>query len=290
MFNLFSDRGYKSYIQDTLHFMKLYGKNYVLNFFLINIVFILINAFVGHYFLSSFRDDLLAGKFSKMLFEYGLFALVYYLFSMTVFSFPPIYARLLVDREDKTLPIHATEILKEYKSILGKMFKFHGYLILWIFLFLIGIVLCIVTLIGIPALLILIPFFFVWMQFSYYNYLYHNVPLTKSMGVSYKLLKKDFWPIAGSFLALILITTILGTVFGFIPLGFEYIASITTSSGEFSWAKSLTENNSNLLIKVYTDVINAFFMLIQLTAIIIMFFTQQATQIKVANEIDQIGS
>ena len=31
-------------------------------------------------------------------------------------------------------------------------------------------------------------------------------------------------------------------------------------------------------------------MLIQLTAIIIMFFTQQATQIKVANEIDQIGS
>jgi len=290
MFNLFSDRGYKSYIQDTLHFMKVYGKNFTMNFFLINSLFILINAFVGHYFLGSFREDLLAGKFSKMFLEYGLFALIYYLFSMTVFSFPPIYSRLLLHREDTTQPIHVSEILKEYKSILGKMFKFHLYLLLWLFLFLLAVILCVVTIIGIPALAILIPFFFIWMQYSYYHYLYHDIPLTKSTGVSYKLLKQNFWPIAGSFLALFVLTTLLNTIFAFIPIGIEYIASVTTASGEFSWVKSLTDSNANLFVKVYTDMINAFFLLVQLTAICVMFYSQHASQMKVANEIDQIGA
>lgn len=289
MYNLFSTRAYKSYINDTLHFMKVYGKNYILNFFIINVLFILINSFVGHYFLNTFREDLMAGEFSKMFLEYGLFILVYYIFSMTVLTFPPIYARLLLEKEDKSEKIHFREILKEYKSLLGKIVKFHLYLIVWVILFILSFVVCAITIIGIPALVILIPFFLVWMQFSYYNYLYHDVPLTKSTGEGYRQIKKDFWPIAGSFLAVLFITTILSSVFSFIPATFSYAASVTTGSGEYSWVTSLTESNNNLLAQVYSNLINAFFLLIQLTSIVVMFYTQRAKEIKVTNEIDQIG-
>ena len=289
MYNLFSTRAYKSYMNDTLHFMKVYGKNYILNFFIINILFILLNSFVSHYFLGSFREDVMDGNFSKMIFEYGLFVVVYYLFSMTVFAFPPIYARLLLDREDKTVKITINELLKEYKTLFGKIVKFQLYQIVWIILFVISIVICVVTIIGIPALVILIPFFLVWMQFSYYNYLYHEVPLTKSIGVGYRQIKKNFWPIAGSFLGVLFITFILSSVFSFIPSTLEYVSSVTTSNGEYSWVGSITEANNNLLAVVYSNVIKAFFLLIQMTSIVVMFYTQLAKDIKVTNEIDQIG-
>lgn len=166
----------------------------------------------------------------SILFVVGVLAFIVNL------SFPVIYTQLIAERKTD---FDTREIIGVMKKQIGKYFIF---LIGSIFIFLpIMLVaafisaLLIFVIIGIPIMLILIPFVIGWMNLTLYFYLNESIGFFEALGKGFNGMTKNFWPAVFSNLIMLVIIQVILSIITMIP----YMIYI------FSFIVPAVENNAD---------------------------------------------
>lgn len=234
MFQLYKKRGFSEFISDTFAFLKLEGKNYFKNYFIINGPLLLILVVCIYFAMKVYMDALFSSVNSQNFGEnqllndlmnnipififLGIISFFAILFiSFVSYSFPISYLKLVSTKSDIT----TQSIFQTMKVKLGKTILFFLASIL-VFLPIIAItvtllILLSIIIIGIPLLIILIPALFSWIKLSYYDYISTENDYLKSVGNGFELLKSKFWPIVGSTMIMYLIYYIIYSAITMVP-------------------------------------------------------------------------
>lgn len=234
MFQLYKKRGFSEFISDTFAFLKLEGKNYFKNYFIINGPLLLILVVCIYFAMNIYMDALFSSVNSQNFGEnqllndlmnnipififLGIISFIVILFiSFVCYSFPISYLKLVSNKRDIT----TQSIFQTMKEKLAKTIMFFLASIL-VFLPIIAItvtllILLSIIIIGIPLLIILIPALFSWVKLSFYDYITTENDYLKSVGNGFELLKSKFWPIVGSTMIMYLIYYIIYSVFTMVP-------------------------------------------------------------------------
>jgi len=201
-------RGFSEFFTDSFQFIKINAVHFFTNYFIINGLFLILY-FVFNYFNSN--DSQLPG----FLVVIGVILLIF--FYIINFSFVPIYMILY---QEKGTQFNHNDILKYMSQNAGKILIFVLItLILSIPIFIafyISAILVAITIVGILFLPLLFAAFFLWLQMTYYEYLYSNKNYFDCMGYGFTLFTKKFWATTAS---TALLYTIIMVVY-FLALGF----------------------------------------------------------------------
>lgn len=250
MFELYKKRDLSAYFSDTITFFKIFGKHFFKNFFIINGVFLMILV-VLIYFISKiymevlFSNGINMGNNPDYLVDYfnnnvlliiGCFIVVFLLIiilSMLNISFPVIYLKLFEKTKSDTFSTQ--EIIDDLKKIVGKMLVFllgSVFIIMPLAFIVFGFLflLCFI-LIGIPLLIIAGAAFFSWVTLSYYEFILNKVSFLNALSNGYRMVKQQFWTIAGTTFLMILLIQIIQGFITMVP----YLISIV-------WMLTATEN------------------------------------------------
>jgi hypothetical protein len=214
MFQLFKVRNFNSLINDTFTFFKVCGKNYFKNYLIINggllLVIAVLGFIIGKVFLENFFAGVASGDPSQMFgaeFEENLGLIItlsilagilLLIISIINYSYPVVYLTLF----EKNKKPDAKEIFNGIKSKIGRIILFGllslvTFLPLFIPVALLGVLLFVII-IGIPGTLILLAAYSSWIYLTFYDYLNTKDGFFTSMGRSWNILTKNFWPNVGS--------------------------------------------------------------------------------------------
>lgn len=214
MFQLFKVRNFNSLINDTFTFFKVCGKNYFKNYLIINggllLVIAVLGFIIGKVFLENFFAGVASGDPSQIFgaeFEENLGLIItlsilagilLLIISIINYSYPVVYLTLF----EKNKKPDAKEIFNGIKSKIGRIILFGllslvTFLPLFIPVALLGVLLFVII-IGIPGTLILLAAYSSWIYLTFYDYLNTKDGFFTSMGRSWNILTKNFWPNVGS--------------------------------------------------------------------------------------------
>lgn len=248
MFQLFKERNFNDYINDTFQFFKILGKHFFKTYFVVNGGLLLIVT-VLIYFLSKIYMDFVfsmvsAGNleqqnsmFSYFTTNFGMiitiFILVvlFFLFvSLMQFAFPVVYLDLYDQKKGNNFT--PKDILIGIRKRIPKILKFViGFLFIMMPLFCIVfafvIMLCLVI-IGIPVLFIALPATMSFVNLTFFYYMNSEEGFFSAMGDAIDTIKGHFWPILGSTMIMFLIIQIVSTVFTLVPYFFGVASMFTT--------------------------------------------------------------
>lgn len=246
MFQLFKERNFSDYINDTFQFFKILGKHFFKLFFVVNgglmlLAIVLIYFFTKVYFdfiisgvsANGFQDNYMANFIQANIgtiiaCSIGAFLLLM-LVSIMQFTFPVIYLDLYDSK--KGTDFTAKDILLGLRKRIGKIIKFVIGSIFIIFpIFFVVMVLnflLVFVIIGIPLLLITMPALMSWVNLSFYYYMNSEESFFSALGDGFETLRGQFWPIVFSTLILFVIYYVITTTFTLIPYFFG-IASMFT--------------------------------------------------------------
>lgn len=232
MFQLYKKRNFNELISDTFNFFKVHGKNYYANYIAINGGIILVLIVLLYFFFKIFYDGLFSNGIAntgtgfesyllqniELFIGYGIGVFILILILTFVNSLYPIaYLKLIEKNEER----NASNLWKFIKSNIGKSLMF--LLLSLITIFPIAIILgllcffLIFILIGIPLILLVMPSIFIWISFSYYNYITTNDGYFNSVSKGYKLFIKKPWPLIGSTIVIYFIVNTVVSFISFIP-------------------------------------------------------------------------
>lgn len=244
-FQLYKKRNFSAYINDSIQFFKLYGKNYFKNYIIINgallllicalfyIVFKDLFSNMGH--PTALNNWFLAdGNIALAFFVFILFIIISIVSSILCLGQPISYVRL-IEKSNKD-EFTASEILQDIMTYAGRMFVFGliSFIVLLPIMFvfiLIGTMLSLV-LVGIPVLIIGIPALIVWSMQGLLVYIYEESGYFSAMKKAWKILMSNFWHIVGSSIVVYILISIAQSAFNMVPY-FTMIGSIVSSGSEF---------------------------------------------------------
>ena len=136
MMQFYKKRDFGALISDTFNFVKLYGKNYFKNYFVINGLLIILMAvlvFFGFKNIFSLIFEGIGGGNSASIGRYFLenivqiiftslfIFLVFILISVVNYSYPVLYLKRLIETGNKNIAVD--EIMSDVKKNIGKIFK-----------------------------------------------------------------------------------------------------------------------------------------------------------------------
>ncbi len=248
MFQLFKERNFSDYINDTFQFFKVQGKHFFKTYFIINGGLLLIAVVLIYFFIKIYTDfvfskisenvnapqnDLSAffnanfGLMISLIIGAFLFFIIVFLIQ---FSFPVVYLDLYDNKKgDNFTP---KEILIGIKKRIPKLLKFAVGTIfilspLLIIVFGLLIMLCFII-IGIPLLLIMGPAMLSFIHLTFYYYMNSKEGFFSAIGDGFDTVKQQFWPIIGTTAVMIFIIQIVSTIFTMIPYIFGMVSVFTT--------------------------------------------------------------
>lgn len=248
MFQLFKERNFSDYINDTFQFFKVLGKHFFKLYFVVNGGLLLIATVLIYFFTKVYFDFIISnlngtgvqdnfiGNYIQanfgMLVTFMIVAFVLFLIiSLMQFAFPVLYLDLYDSR--KGIDFAAKDILYALKKRIGKIIKFVLGSIFIIFPIVVIVMvlnfLMFFIIIGIPLIFITMPALMSWVNLSFYYYMNSDESFFSALGDGFETIKGQFWPIVLSTLVLFIIYYIVTSVFTLIPYLFG-IASIFTTT------------------------------------------------------------
>lgn len=310
MFQLYKKRGFSEFVGDTFSFIKLEGKNYFKNYFIINGPLLLILVVCVYFLTKVYMDaifssingnnsnpnNILNELMNNMPLFIGLGILSFVLIliiSLINFLFPVCYLKLVGAKKDTS----TQSLFDEMKLKLGKTILFFlASLLVFVpifFVVMILLVLLMMIIIGIPLLIIIGPALISWIKLSYYDYITTENDYLKSVGNGFELIKTKFWPVVGSTIVMFFIFYLVSTIFTMIP----YFISLGTLFADIETNVNKTDAFSTVsilfsLIMVLSIIFN--YTLQNLVfinqGIIFYSITDEIENISIKSDIDLIGT
>jgi hypothetical protein len=284
MFQLFKDRNFNDYINDTFQFFRVLGKHYFKNFFIINGGLLLLSVVLIYFFSKVYFDFVfsklsggIAGSQQNNLDTYfsnniGLIitlvivGIVFFMIvSLIQFAFPVVYLDLY--DKNKGTNFMPKDILNGLKSRIPKLLKFTFGSIFVIFpVFIITIVVLVLlcfVIIGIPLFFITMPALVSWINLSFYYYMNSDEGFFSAIGDGFDTVKQQFWPIVGSTAIMYIIIQIVNTIFTMVPYIFGMASIFTTLSESGNSADKFSGFSSMMVIVMVVSVIVSFILINQ---------------------------
>ncbi len=310
MFQLYKKRGFSEFISDTFEFLKLEGKNYFKNYFIINGPLLLVLV-VCIYFLTKVYMDVV---FSSMVainpntnnilndlmnniplfISLGLVSFVLIIIvSLINYSYPISYLKLVGTKSEIT----TQNIINLMKEKLGKTILFFLASLL-VFVPIITIVMLLLVLlmmiiIGFPLMIIIGPALVSWMKLSYYDYITTDNDYLKSVGNGFELLKSKFWPIVGSTMIMYIIFYIILSIFTLIPyfigLGLMFVDTNANSDQTEAFSTLSILASAIMVISTISNYTLQNIVFVN-QGIIFYSITDEKENISIKSDIDLIGS
>ena len=149
MMQFYKKRDFGALISDTFNFVKLYGKNYFKNYFVINGLLIILMAVLVFFGFKNFFSLIFEGiggnsasigryfleNIVQIIFTSLFIFLVFILISVVNYSYPVLYLKRLTETGNKNITVD--EIMSDVKKNIGKIFKlFLGFVFIIIPLYL----------------------------------------------------------------------------------------------------------------------------------------------------------
>jgi hypothetical protein len=248
MFQLFKERNFSDYINDTFQFFKMHGKHFFKNYFIINGPFLLLATVLIYFLMKIYMEFVFSmasggavlqenyiGNYINANFELMIALIIgailfFMIISLFQFTLPLVYLDLLDNKKGNDFTVK--DILSGMKKRIPKILKFvigtvfillPLYMIVFGFLFL----LCFII-IGIPLLLIMAPALFSFGHLTFYYYMNSAEGFFSAIGDAFYTVKNQFWPIVGATVVMIIIIQIVNTIFTMIPYVFGMASMFTT--------------------------------------------------------------
>ena len=145
----YKKRDFGALISDTFNFVKLYGKNYFKNYFVINGLLLILMAVLVFFGFKNFFSLIFEGiggnsasigryfleNIMQIIFTFLFIFLVFILISVVNYSYPVLYLKRLTETGNKNITVD--EIMSDVKKNIGKIFKlFLGFVFIIIPLYL----------------------------------------------------------------------------------------------------------------------------------------------------------
>ena len=149
MMQFYKKRDFGALISDTFNFVKLYGKNYFKNYFVINGLLLILMAVLVFFGFKNFFSLIFEGiggnsasigryfleNIMQIIFTFLFIFLVFILISVVNYSYPVLYLKRLTETGNKNITVD--EIMSDVKKNIGKIFKlFLGFVFIIIPLYL----------------------------------------------------------------------------------------------------------------------------------------------------------
>ena len=247
MFQLFKERNFSDYINDTFLFFKVLGKHFFKTYFVVNGGLLLIVT-VLIYFLSKVYMDFVFsiasggipqanGMGSYITNNIGVIitvfvaVMLFFLFvTLVQFAFPVVYLDLYDAK--KGTDFTPKDILIGMKKRIPRILKFvvgAVFILFPLFFIVFGllILLCFII-VGFPLLLIMIPAMVSFVNLTFFYYMNSNEGFFSAIGDAYETVKGQFWPIVGSTAVMFFIIQMVSTVFTLVPYFFGMASMFTT--------------------------------------------------------------
>lgn len=245
MFNLYQERGFSDYLNDTITFVKQNGKHYFKNYFIICGGVLLLLCVLGYVIMqayASFIAGSVSGNFDMEnvfggnIFLFGviflLFMLVFFLFSILMYLYPVVYLDLYDQNGGNDFTTN--QLFDEIKSRIWRGAAFSLYMILFtftagilIFAILVGLM---ITIIGIPVAFIGLFAIMAMIALSYFIYLNNrDFGFMDSLKLSYTHIISRIWPIVGSNFIMMLLVQIIVSMVTLVPMMMS-MANIVSST------------------------------------------------------------
>jgi len=298
-FQLYKKRDFSSYIGDSMNFLKVYGKNFLRNYIIINGGLLLLLIVLYYFtfkdiFANMYNEEALStwinyqDNIVMFIVMMLLFFVVTLLFAVTSVAYPIAYIRL-VDKTDKDT-FTASEVFAEVKSYFGQILIF-GFISVFVMTPLLLIFNMVVAVFGIILLelplVASIILSMAWSLQALYVYLSEEVGYFAALGRAWKIIFGNFWHILGSSVAVYILILVINSVVSIVPTITMLGSYISTGA-----------NPSQMIMPSYMVIINVISMI--LTYILMnIFYVHQAMvyygsleereNVNSLSEIDSIG-
>lgn len=131
----YKKRDFGALISDTFNFVKLYGKNYFKNYFVINGLLLILMAVLVFFGFRNFFSLIFEGiggnsasigryfleNIMQIIFTFLFIFLVFIMISVVNYSYPVLYLKRLTETGNKNIAVD--EIMSDVKKNIGKIFK-----------------------------------------------------------------------------------------------------------------------------------------------------------------------
>jgi hypothetical protein len=247
MFQLYKNRNFSDLISDTFSFLKIYGKHYFKNYFIINGSLLLVLMVLFYVIFKVYFDVLFSNMNNQdpsFLMNYfndnsgiviGVFCLLGLLFifmAMLNFAFPTIYFYLY--EKNNGTNFTAKDCLNTIKGKMGKIAIFFLALLLLTFtvgVLIFGLVFALFFIfIGIPLLIIIGPAIINVVNLSFYIYMNSEIGVFQAFSKGIEYLRQKFWPAIGSSLIIYIIIQVASYIFTMIPYSFAIFSLFSSEN------------------------------------------------------------
>lgn len=279
-YRIFKNKEYESTVADTITFIREHGAKLVKYFLLINIFIIVLQSYISYTFPFNFEEiyNKPENYLTYILVLIPIFLLLI-LFINTFFQFA---------LHNQLQNLNVKNILLAYKGIGTKFIYIIPMILVWTVVYFIICSLLAITIIGIPVIFIILPSFFIWMEFSLNDYFFHGATLKTTFGKNFKRVRKDFWHNTGTTIVIFIVTTILGTVFSFIPMIFSLLSEITSQSS-IEYTSFFNDYQQSFLGNLSSTFRIDFILSIQFLAFGMMYFKIRNEEVEIDLAIEQLG-
>lgn len=308
---LYKSRGFSEFFQDTFAFIKLNGKHFFREYFIVNGIFLLVLAVLGYFFTTFYTDlvfgDILNSKSTTLLDEYMNDNFVLFLAMLVVFlivamvagivsyAFPFIYLKIY--NYNGGANFETRHILKSYKESVGKLAIFIlcclAIAIPMLIVFFIGAMILTVTIVGIMALPLLVGAFMLFYGMALMEYLENKKGIWECFVYSLDLLKSKFWAAVGSVGLFYLIIYIIQNIISIIPYFFGMASMFATVQDGPSNEDISSTMTVVMLVVFFLSFLGSAILgnIVQLNQGVVFYsLKEEKENINTKSVIDQIGS
>lgn len=254
MIQFYKKRDFGTFISDSFNFFKLYGKNYLTNYALINglLLVLMVTIFIFGYkefFIYFFGGNINGGSFyfeeyfsnnAALLIGVGVLVLLFFIVLAIVnYLYPVFYLKRIAQGAKK---VKADEILTDFKQNAGRIAKLCVgmiFIVTPIALFIIGFSYALILIfIGVFLILLLYPTLFNVTTFLMYDYFNSKRGFLESLSYSVRSQfsypngseKSPYWKYWGAAFVMFIIMYIATSIFTLVPMFFIYGSLLTSPS------------------------------------------------------------
>lgn len=279
-YRIFKNKEYESTVSDTITFIREHGAKLMKYFLIINLFVIVLQSYISYTFPFNFVEI-----FNKPQ-NYLTYILVLIPIFLLLVLFINTFFQFALHNQLQNMSVK--NILLTYKNIGLKFLFIIPLILLWTIVYALMCSLLGITIIGIPAIFVILPSFFIWMEFSINDYFFHGATLKTTFGKNFKRVRKDFWHNTGTTIVIFVVTTILGTVFSFIPMIFSLLSEITSQSS-IEYVSFFKEYQQSFLGNLSSTFRVDFILSVQFLAFGIMYFKIRNEEVEIDLAIEQLG-
>ncbi|WP_336068651.1 hypothetical protein [Mesoflavibacter sp. CH_XMU1404-2] len=309
---LYQNRDFNSFFQDTFTFLKEHGKHFFTHFFTISGALIIVLAVVSYYITKTYTESLMynfstrgtaSDAFDQFANEnFGAFILTIIgvviltiVFWVIVYAFTPIYFKLFEKHNGTNFGMK--EITDSYKANIGKLLGFvvFGFILaipLAIVFGIVGFILAI-TIVGILALPFLVGIFSSLYHMTLLEQLDNKRNFWDSFGYAWQLISSKFWHAVGCIGIFYLMAYVIQMGIGFIQGVVQGVQSITVIQEPVGMEDmSIGSLILAIVISVISFIISTTLQtIIQVNQSIVYYGLKETSEnVNTKSVIDQIGS